>query len=85
MTTNGADVRAGFDRRVDSLQGRRVLCVDYWDLRSVGPEPEWDFGECHHAVMGAQLTTDAGPVTVTWTATLYPGSRSDPPCGQTAR
>ncbi|GAA2391448.1 hypothetical protein [Dactylosporangium salmoneum] len=72
MTNNDVDVRAGFDRRVDSLRGRRVLAVDYWDLCSAGPEPEWDFDECHHAVMGAQLMTDAGPVTVTWTATFYP-------------
>lgn len=52
--------------------GRRVLSVGYWDLHSVGPDPEWDFGDWHHAVMGVQLTTDSGPVTVTWTATFYP-------------
>ncbi|MFG1673247.1 hypothetical protein [Micromonospora sp. NPDC049282] len=72
MTNDDGDVRASFDRRVNSLRRRRVLSVDYWDLHGVGPEPDWDFGDCHHAVMGAQLTTDAGPVTVTWTATFYP-------------
>ncbi|MEV6924706.1 hypothetical protein AB0M46_09375 [Dactylosporangium sp. NPDC051485] len=41
MTNDDVDVRASFDRRVDSLLGRRVLSVAYWDLCSVGPEPEW--------------------------------------------
>ncbi|MEV4845517.1 hypothetical protein AB0K20_20180 [Micromonospora matsumotoense] len=72
MTTQDAEVHADFDRRVGSLRGRRVLSVGYWDLSSMGPEFEWDFGDWHHAVMGVQLTTDAGPVTVTWTATFYP-------------
>jgi hypothetical protein len=50
-----------------------VLAVDYWDIHNFGPEPaEWDYGDWHHAVMGVQLRTDAGPVTVTWTATFYP-------------
>jgi hypothetical protein len=37
------------------------------------PEPvQWDYGDWHHAVMGVQLGTDQGPVTVTWTDTFYP-------------
>lgn len=38
----------------------------------MGSDAEWDFGDWHHAVMGVQLTTDAGPVTVIWTATFFP-------------
>ena len=72
MTTQDSEVRADFDRRVGSLRGRRVLSVGYWDLSGMGLDTEWDFGDWHHAVMGVQLTTDAGPVTVTWTSTFYP-------------
>ncbi|MFB9237293.1 hypothetical protein ACFFWC_17320 [Plantactinospora siamensis] len=72
MTDDDGEVGASFDRRVDSLPGRRIRSVDYWDLRAVGREPEWDFGEFHLATMGVQLTTDTGPVTVTWAATFHP-------------
>ncbi|MFI0792906.1 hypothetical protein ACH4OY_09430 [Micromonospora rubida] len=72
MTIHDSEVRADFDSRVASLRGRRVLSVGYWDLSSMGPDAEWDFDDWHHAVMGVQLTTDASPVTVTWTATFYP-------------
>jgi hypothetical protein len=41
-------------------------------ISAVGSDPEWDFGDWHHAVMGAELATDSGPVTVTWTATFFP-------------
>jgi len=47
--------------------------VDYWDVHNFGPEPApWDYGDWHHAVMGVELGTDLGPVTVTWTDTFYP-------------
>lgn len=47
--------------------------VDYWDVHNFGPEPApWDYGNWHHAVMGVELSTDLGPVTVTWTDTFYP-------------
>ncbi|MFI7659735.1 hypothetical protein ACIBTW_12705 [Micromonospora parva] len=72
MTTEQADARAAFERRVDALRGLRVLAVDYWDLRTSGPEPDWDHGDWHRAVLGVQLTTAAGPVTVTWDATFQP-------------
>ena len=72
VTDDHIDARVSFEQRVDSLRGRRVLSVGYWDLIGMGPDTEWDFGDWHHAVMGVQLTTDAGPVTVTWTATFYP-------------
>lgn len=69
--TDDAAARADFDRRLDALLGRRVLAVDYWDVHNFGPEPaEWDYGDWHHAVMGVELMTDAGPVTVTWTTTF---------------
>lgn len=47
--------------------------VDYWDIHNFGPEPApWDYGDWHHAVMGVELGTDLGPVTITWTDTFYP-------------
>ncbi|MEV6924702.1 hypothetical protein AB0M46_09355 [Dactylosporangium sp. NPDC051485] len=49
-----------------------MLSIDYWDVLCLGLDPEWDFGDWHHAVLGAQLTTDSGPVTVTCTATFDP-------------
>jgi hypothetical protein len=82
MTTDHRDVdevleanglRGDFEDKVDGLRGRRLTAVDYWDLRNFGPEPvSWDYGDWHHAVMGVQLGTDIGPVTVTWTGTFYP-------------
>jgi hypothetical protein len=72
VMTDHVDARVRFEQRVDSLRGRRVLTVDYWDLRSAEPDPEWDYGDWHHAVMGVQLTTDTGPVSVIWTATFEP-------------
>ncbi|MBQ0907077.1 hypothetical protein, partial [Micromonospora sp. U21] len=55
------------------LLGRRLTSVDYWDVYNFGPETaSWDHGDWHHAVMGVQLGTDLGPVTVTWTNTFYP-------------
>ncbi len=65
--------RARFEKTVSALQGRRLTTVDYWDVHNFGPEPpDWDYGDWHHAVMGVQLGTDRGPVTVTWTSTFYP-------------
>ncbi|TDW81048.1 hypothetical protein [Kribbella sp. VKM Ac-2566] len=72
MTVNDADARAAFHRKVHALEGLRIHAVDYWDIHNYGPEPaRWDYGDWHHAVMGVQLSTDAGPVTVTWTSTFY--------------
>jgi hypothetical protein len=52
---------------------RPAAAVDYWDVHNFGPGPaSWDYGDWHHAVMGVQLGTDRGPVTVTWTSTFYP-------------
>ncbi|MGI5241778.1 hypothetical protein [Dactylosporangium sp. CA-139066] len=74
--TNGAeadDVRRRFNDSVRGLRGRRLTAVDYWDVYNYGPDPAvWDYGDWHHAVMGVQLGTDLGPVTVTWTSTFYP-------------
>jgi hypothetical protein len=65
--------RAVFETKVEALRGRRPLSVDYWDVHNFGQEPaRWDYGDWHHAVMGVQLTTEAGPVTVTWTNTFHP-------------
>ena len=65
--------RGIFEGRLAALQGRRLTAVGYWDLHHPGPEPPtWDYGDWHHAVMGVELGTDQGPVTVTWTDTFYP-------------
>ena len=73
MSTEHADARAAFEGRVRSLRGRRLLEVDYWDVYNYGSDAvSWDYGDWHHAVMGVQLTSDCGPVTVTWTATFEP-------------
>jgi hypothetical protein len=64
--------RDSFERQVDALVRRRVTGVDYWDLHNYGPEPaRWDYGDWHRAVMGVQLRTDAGSVTVTWTNRFF--------------
>lgn len=71
--TNHPDERAKFEAKVEMLVGRRIRTVDYWDIHQFGAEPaRWDYGDWHHAVMGVQLSTDAGPVTVTWTNTFHP-------------
>jgi hypothetical protein len=67
------DQRACFGVKLSDLRGRRFTAVDYWDIHIDGPEPaRWDYGDWHHAVMGVELTSDAGPVTVTWTNTFFP-------------
>jgi hypothetical protein len=73
MTSAEPDARARFEAKVQLLVGRRIQSVEYWDIHNFGPEPaRWDYDDWHHAVMGLQLTTDAGPVTVTWTNTFHP-------------
>ena len=73
MTARGPDAREAFTSKVQALEGLRIQAVDYWDIHNFGPEPaRWDYGDWHQAVMGAQLSTDAGPVTVTWTNTFHP-------------
>jgi hypothetical protein len=71
--SDATDVRLAYDRRIGALRGRRVLAVDYWDLHNFGTEPaRWDYGDWHHAVLGVQLMTDGGPVTVIWADTFFP-------------
>ncbi len=71
--TSEPGARARFETKVQMLVGRRIRTVDYWDIHQFGPEPaRWDYGDWHHAVMGVQLSTDAGPVTVTWTNAFHP-------------
>jgi hypothetical protein len=65
--------RKQFEEKVTGLRGRRVTGVDYWDIHNFSSESLcWDYGDWHHAVMGLELTTDSGPVTITWTNTFYP-------------
>lgn len=71
--TSDPHARAKFEAKVQMLVGRQVRAVDYWDIHQFGHEPaRWEYGDWHHAVMGVQLSTDAGPVTVTWTNTFHP-------------
>ncbi|MCA2217659.1 hypothetical protein [Jidongwangia harbinensis] len=68
-----ADGRAAFEAKLTDLRGRCLTAVEYWDVHNFASEPaEWDYGDWHHAVMGIQLRTDQGPVTLTWTAAFYP-------------
>ncbi len=64
-------MRVEFEAKVTCVEGRRLLSVDYWDILDPA-EAEWDYGDWHHAVMGVQLGTDQGPVTVIWTAAFFP-------------
>ena len=73
MTSSESDARAIFEAKVQSVVGRRILAVDYWDIHNLSSEPaRWDYGDWHHAVMGVQFSTDAGPITVTWTNSFHP-------------
>ncbi|BCB81240.1 hypothetical protein GCM10022251_62690 [Phytohabitans flavus] len=65
--------RRRFEDRLHDLRGRRLTAVDYWDVHNFGPEPApWDYGDWHHAVMGVELGTSLGFITVTWTSTFHP-------------
>ena len=65
--------REGIDRKAAALVGARVADVAYWDIHHWGDAPrEWDHGDWHHAVLGVELRTSAGPVSVVWTSTFYP-------------
>lgn len=67
------DSKSGFEGSVRGLIGLSIEAVDYWDVHNFGDEPaRWDYGDWHHAVMGVQLTTDAGPISVMWTNRFYP-------------
>lgn len=43
MTSSEPDARATFETRVQSLVGRRILAVDYWDIHNSG-----DAVHAHH-------------------------------------
>src|SRR5690349_12505182 len=65
------DPRPRFEEKLQGLQGRRLVAVDYWDIHNSSPEPaRWDYGDWHHAVMGGGIITASGPVAVTWTSTV---------------
>jgi hypothetical protein len=73
MTSAEPDERARFEAKVQLLVGRRIQSVEYWDIHNFGSEPaRWDYDDWHHAVIGLQLSTDAGPFTATWTNTFHP-------------
>lgn len=73
MSSGDCESRTSFDAAARSLEGLCVSGVDYWDVHNFGDTPaQWDYGDWHHAVMGVQLTTQAGPRTVTWTNRFFP-------------
>lgn len=64
--------RDEFDRKTSELTGARLHHVEYWDVHNFGDTSrEWDYGDWHHAVMGVQLKTHTGPVSVLWTNTFH--------------
>jgi hypothetical protein len=64
--------RERFERDLAALVGLRVLDVTYRDVAYEGaPDPDWDRGDWHHAVMGVELTTDGGVVSLTSTDTFF--------------
>ena len=73
MDANAIREQEAFESEVRSLEGRRITGVDYWDSRYFGTTEShrWDYGDWHHAVMGVQLMTDAGPRTVIWTDRFF--------------
>ena len=72
-TQDVAAARQAFGHMTGSLVGRRLVAVHYWDILNFGEEPRtWDYGDWHHAVMGVELTTDAGPRSILWTDTFFP-------------
>jgi hypothetical protein len=73
VSTDDSESRAAFEATARSLEGLRVSGVDYWDVHNFSDTPQqWDYGDWHHAVMGVQLMTEAGPRTVTPTNRFYP-------------
>jgi hypothetical protein len=68
----GSADRAWFEARAAALAGRRVLQVRYWNFHLAGKPAPWDYGDWHHAVMGVDLLTDAGPSCILSTDTFYP-------------
>lgn len=73
MARSSSPTGQGFEEKMHALEGVRVHAVDYWGVHNFDTVPaRWDYGDWHHAVMGLQLSTDAGPFTVTWTNTFYP-------------
>ena len=72
--------RAAYSSRAAVLVGRRVLRVGYWDVHNFAHAPtRWDYGDWHHAVMGVDLLTDAGPSCVLWNETFIPYGVEIPP------
>ena len=69
-----ADERRRFEEQgVGALLGRRVQEISYWDVHNFTAQPRpWDYGDWHHAVMGIEIMTDAGPACVVWSSRFYP-------------
>lgn len=62
--------RDRYDAMVSALlEGRRLLGVTYLQLKGLEAPEFWDQGDWHVSVMGVDLQTDDGPVSVTWEGT----------------
>ncbi|HVX47352.1 MAG TPA: hypothetical protein VHC49_25895 [Mycobacteriales bacterium] len=65
--------RRDFEAEFAQLVGRRLRRIRYWDIPHDAADPRiWDHGDWHHAVMGVELDTDAGPYFLTWSSRFYP-------------
>lgn len=65
--------RKDFEVRVAELLGRPLTGVAYWDVHTFADGPRtWDHDDWHHASMGVELLTPAGPRTITWADTFFP-------------
>lgn len=70
---DAVEARHRYKRMMSALVGQRILSVTYWDVHNFDDGPRtWDYGDWHHAVMGVELVTDRGPVSVVWTDTFFP-------------
>jgi hypothetical protein len=68
------DDRHVFEQQArDALLGQTIESVAYWDIHNFSDEPRtWDYEDWHHAVMGLELTTSRGPVSIIWTSRFFP-------------
>jgi hypothetical protein len=73
QSDDAVEAREGYERKTAALIGQRITGVTYWDVYNYSGEPRtWDYGDWHHAVIGVELTTKSGPLSVLWTNTFYP-------------
>lgn len=68
-----AALRSHYDRTSADLLDRLIVGVSCWDIHNYSDEPRtWDYDDWHHAVMGVDLATDRGPISIVPTNTFFP-------------